>query len=469
MRSNAHISRMSQTNHDQHEYDDDCNNDNDKAAEVPLQPLALILLSQFVLFIGVGAVIPTLPLYAKSIGLSSAANGIVLSAPALTLLILAKPSGRFSDNARKPALIGGLMLYAISDLGTALSSSIPPLLFTRLGLGAGICAKEAGERGMLADLVSQVPEIRGKVLAANQAMAALGIAVGAPLGGVVVELYGPRAVFLCASGAALITAFLYLFLPETVPAKRNGEDVSSDENLSLLAMNDNSVEWKELLTQPAWRGLVMCELGAKIGYIAKLSSIPVLAAQVLPGGAIGAGTLISAAGLSGLIGAPLGGWLIDRAGARFTALTSGLISGVSLMLIPLVLNYYPSSIAITSAVVSIDAVETASFSNTGAAFVTVVLIWSTAVAAQGPALTAIAQKLAPSGQEATSMALPRASGDALFLVAPSLLGSVADWASLQEKSLFGLECGVAGTFGLLGVLGFLLQSSNADKEEMKDY
>ena len=46
-------------------------------------PLALLLLSQFILFIGVGAVIPTIPLYGKEIGLSASANGIVISAPAV--------------------------------------------------------------------------------------------------------------------------------------------------------------------------------------------------------------------------------------------------------------------------------------------------------------------------------------------------------------------------------------------------
>ena len=46
----------------------------------------------------------------------------------------------------------------------------------------------------------------------------------------------------------------------------------------------------------------MFEIGAKFGYAAKIASVPVLAAAVLPGGAVGAGSLLSAAGLSGLFG-----------------------------------------------------------------------------------------------------------------------------------------------------------------------
>jgi hypothetical protein len=42
-------------------------------------PFTLLIASQFLLFIGVGAVIPSIPLYGKEIGLSGAALGLVIS------------------------------------------------------------------------------------------------------------------------------------------------------------------------------------------------------------------------------------------------------------------------------------------------------------------------------------------------------------------------------------------------------
>ena len=57
-----------------------------------------------------------------------------------------------------------------------------PLILARLGLGAGRCISESGERGMLADIAGQVPSLRGRALGLQQAVYALGIAVGAPLG-----------------------------------------------------------------------------------------------------------------------------------------------------------------------------------------------------------------------------------------------------------------------------------------------
>ena len=85
----------------------------DSQLEIPqevLQPFALLLLSQFILFVGVGAVIPTIPLYGQSIGLSSAANGVVISAPAVALLLISRVAGEYSDKGRKKVMLGGMAL-----------------------------------------------------------------------------------------------------------------------------------------------------------------------------------------------------------------------------------------------------------------------------------------------------------------------------------------------------------------------
>ena len=394
--------------------------------------LSLLLFSQFVLFIGVGAVIPSIPLYGKEIGLSSAANGIVISAPALALLLLAKSAGQYADKLRKPAMLWGMLIIAISDLGTAVAQSIVPLVIARLGLGAGRCISESGERGMLADLAAKIPQLRGRVLSIQQAVVALGIAVGAPAGGVVVEEYGPRAAFLCVTAAALFALVIYWFLPETLEvteASKELKETSLSIDKNVEGESTKTVEWKELLEDSRWRGLSLFEIGAKFGYAAKLASIPILAAAILPGGAIGAGALLSAAGLSGLVGGPMGGYLSDRIGAKNTILLSGIFSGLGLILIPFSLQ-----------------INSPEYLPDGAAFCAAVLIWSTSVAAQGPASNAFAQEISPEGSTATAMALPRAAGDAVYLFAPFLLGLVSD-ASLPD----GTDCAVAGICGLLGI------------------
>ena len=419
------------------------------------QPLGLLLLAQFLLFIGVGAVIPVIPLLGKAIGLSSATNGLVIGSSSLALLVLARPAGRWADEARKPVMIAGMGIIAVSDLGTSFADSLLPLLLARLGLGAGRCISESGERGMLADIASLAPELRGRALAAQQAVSALGIAIGAPAGGLVVEAYGPRAAFLCVSAAACTTAALYFFLPETLapaaadtPARRTPAALRRKEQTA-PEEEKGDADWGLLLADDRWRGLALCESGLRFGYACKIAAVPLLATAVLPGGAAGAGALLSAAGLSGLVGAPAGGWLTDRVGARVTCVGSGAVAAVALALVPVALD---PSLAAAAAAAGL-APPWLTYLPDGAPFAALILLWSTAVSAQGIALTACAQSLAPRGAVATSMALPRAIGDGTYVVAPFLLGVVADSAPASS----GLECAVAGGFSLLGVaaLGFL--------------
>lgn len=402
----------------------------------------LLLFSQFILFIGVGAVIPSIPLYGKELGYTGAANGIVISTPAVALLLGAKWGGNFSDRqGRKPAMLWGMALIALADLGTALAGSLSVLVLARLALGAGRCISESGERGMLADLAGKAPSLRGRALALQQAVYAIGIAIGAPLGGLVVEEYGARAAFLCVSAAATLAFLLYLLLPETSALNAQaGENLASAKKKRREDVEKGN--WIQLLKNRQWLGLALCQCGASFGVACKIASIPILAAAVLPGGAAGAGFLVSAAGLSGLIGAPIGGWLTDKTSARSTVLISGVVSAAGLLLVPFALSCPTQESFVMFG-------QSLTFAS--AAFCAVVLGWSVGAAAQGPALTAYAQELAPVGAEATALALPRAAGDGTYIFAPFLLGLVADNAGTLHGNVQGIECAAAGLATLVGV------------------
>jgi len=438
-------------------------------------PLSVLLLSQFLLFVGVGAVIPAIPLYGQEIGLSQAANGVCISAPAVALLLLSKISGNYSDNnGRKPALLYGMACIAVADLGTACANTLPQLILARLALGAGRGVAEAGERGMLADLAARMPEQRGRALALQQAVTALGIAIGAPLGGVVIEAYGPRAAFLCVTAAAVIALLLYSILPETGAASvlvnnssNKNENEDDDKSASASTENMEREEWTTLLADRRWRGLALCQCGTSFGFAAKIASIPLLATAILPGGAAGTGLLLSAAGLSGLVGAPVGGFLTDRAGARWTATLSGWVSATGFLLIPVVLNsstpWVPSWLSLdqlSSLTFDVPFLQDTAISGDAAAFAALVVLWSLGATAQGPALTAFAQELAPQGSEATALALPRAAGDGTYIVAPLLLGIAADVAS--GGAMRGAECALAGAAIGLGATVLALSGTAAD-------
>ena len=448
-----------------------------------LQPFSLLLLSQFILFIGVGAVIPTIPIYGQSIGLSSTSNGIVLSAPAVALLLVSRIAGEYSDRGRKGAMMGGMAVIAVSDVGTAMSTSLGALVLARLGLGLGRGYAEAGERGMLTDLANKAPKLRGRALALQQASVALGIAIGAPLGGIVVEEYGARSAFLCVSAAAVIALGIYSILPETVTKGMEVDDANggngqsgSNTGLSLnedvADSNKSEADWAELLkTSSTWRSLAVAQSGTSFGYACKIAIIPILANEYL-GGATGAGFLLSAAGLAGLVGAPLGGFLADKAGSRVAASVAGTISGLSLASIPLglALKDVDASTGTSTALAEglssksdfFQSILTGIGGPDATVFTLLVLLWSVGASAQGPALTALAQEKAPIGSEATALGLPRAVGDGTYIIAPLVLGQVTDKFGSEIP---GISCAVAGGAICLGSIGLFLLSSGEENQK----
>lgn len=409
----------------------------------------LLLASQFILFLGVGAVIPIIPLYSEAIGLSGASNGVIISAPALSLLLCSRFSSRVADKARKPPMLLGMFCIALSDLGTGVANSFPSLFLARLGLGLGRGFSEAGERGMLADLANRAPDNwRGKGLALQQACIAVGVACGAPVGGLLVEKFGVRSGFFCVSAAAGICLAFYACLPETVTNTKDDMGKSSTK----LENGDRS-DWFQLLkTSATWRSLAFCHCGVSFGYACKITSIPIIAADCLPGGVAGAGLLLSAAGLTGLLGASLGGVMTDQFGSRFTASSAGVLSGVSFVLVPfgLSLNKTADSFFLPETVQNV----LAKLGGLGPAlFVLLVLVWSIGASAQGPALAALAQQEAPAGREATAIGLPRAFGDGTYIIAPFILGSISDAVG---DSVVGVACGVAGIAICLGSIALLV-------------
>ena len=359
--------------------------------EIPpevLKPFFLLILSQFILFLGVGAVIPSIPLYGQSIGLSSASNGIVISTPAISLLLVSRFAGEFADKTRKSAMMIGMAIIAVSDVGTAFSNNLITLVLARLGLGLGRGLAEAGERGMLTDLANQTPNLRGRALAIQQASVALGVSIGAPVGGFIVEQYGVRSSFMCVSAAAIAAFGMYALLPETVGKYAI---ITREEESS----GGSKADWIELLkTSQTWRSLALCQSGVSVGYACKIAIIPILASTYL-GGATGAGLLLSAAGLSGLVGAPIGGILSDKIGSRKAAALTGILSGCSLTLIPVGLSLQDR--------IEFDSLASIIGGQDATIFAGLVILWSLAVSAQGPALTSLSQQNAPLGSEATAL------------------------------------------------------------------
>jgi len=400
-------------------------------------PLRTLLASQFILFLGVGALLPALPLYAQSIGLSSSANGLVISAPALAMLVLNLPLGRAADRfGRKPLMVAGMAVMAAADVGTAVSRSVLALVPARVLLGVGRASCECGDRAYLADLCARVPEKRGIIVAGQSTVHAIGLVIGPLLGGRLMEAYGAPAAFYYVAAAAIGTGIGYSFLPETLTeetreaaelkaSEDEGDDTvgvlgalnpfkSTDEREAIMRESRESSSWLALLENRDQRVLLLCASANSLGFVAKLTVIPLYASGHLGATPAEVGNLFSITALLGLVTAPISGLAADTfgkkivVGAALAACAAGLFLGAE--------------------------------SSTQSELTLAIGAWGVGIAAAGPAINALAQELAPKGGEGEALTLPKSAADLVFLVGPLVLGVLDDVVDADNAGMILCAC-----------------------------
>lgn len=199
----------------------------DRAA---LARLWVLMATVFADMVGFFIVLPLLPFYATRHGADAFVVGLMVSAFAVAQLASSPFWGRFSDRyGRRPMILGGLLVSAISYLLFALacspqaeawlgaSGSLAVLFVSRFVQGAG-----SGTTGVVQAYVSDTvaPEERAKALGWITAATSAGVMIGPAIGSLGATL-GPMAPGLLAAALCVVN---YLFgrsrLPEPHDAAR---------------------------------------------------------------------------------------------------------------------------------------------------------------------------------------------------------------------------------------------------------
>ena len=175
--------------------------------------LIVLFVVAFVDMIGAVMILPLLPFYAERLGASATMVGFMVAIFSLAQLLFAPTWGRLSDRlGRRPAILVGLGITAVSYLVFAYADSIVLLFLSRFVQGIG-----GGTIGVVNAYVADAspPDQRTKSLGWLTAVTSAG-AVGGPALGSLLVRWGPRAPGLAASALAVLTAvFAWRYLKES--------------------------------------------------------------------------------------------------------------------------------------------------------------------------------------------------------------------------------------------------------------
>jgi MFS transporter, DHA1 family, multidrug resistance protein len=372
-----------------------------QANGVLLWMCAIIAVTQ----LGFGAIVPVLPLYAKSFGVSVSAIGFTIAIYGLARFVTAIPCGRLSDFlGRRPTLALGGLISGLGNIWCALASQYPEFLVARFVSGAGASMVLTMGSVILADI--SPPERRGRMMATYQGVFLFSFGIGPFPGGLLAEHFGLAAPFYVYAFASVIGALLAWF---AIPETRN---FSSREFGAKIFTPLPFLAQVQILTKN--KGFMLVSLIGLAAAVSRTGAIfalvPILAAQKLglSTGQIGSGLGIAC--VVGLISSYPAGAVADRYGRKIVIVPSTLLNGVSMAVFALV--------------------------PTVTGFMIAFLLWGIASAVNGSAPAAYAADHAPLGMNAMAMSSFRMLADLGYVIGPVVLGLVADWKGAE----FALWC-----------------------------
>ncbi|MGG0177698.1 MFS transporter [Gottfriedia acidiceleris] len=185
--------------------------------------LSLVLMNLFIIFLGIGLVIPVTPSIMNELNISGTIVGYMVAAFAITQLFFSPIAGRWVDQfGRKKMIITGLLIFSISEFLFGMGKTIEVLFISRMLGGISAAFIMPAVTAFIADVTTV--DTRAKALGYMSAAISTGFIVGPGVGGFLAE-YGPRIPFFSAAGLAIFAGVLSItVLPEP---ERNQESIEN--------------------------------------------------------------------------------------------------------------------------------------------------------------------------------------------------------------------------------------------------
>jgi MFS family permease len=350
------------------------------AERLVTRPFLALAVATLAFFVAAGIVLPVAPLFVESeLGADRVGVGVSIASFSIAALLLRPVVGWSSDRfGRRPLLIGGSLITVAALAFHLVATTVPLFIVARALLGAGegfffVAALAAGS-----DLAPETR--RGEALSFLSLSLYLGIAIGPPIGEQVLKAGDFPAVWLAATGVAVVAAALTWLVPETAPVVVRGGPRA-----------------RTPLIHPAglFPGLVI--LFGLWGMAGLLTFLPAYAREV---GLSDAGLPLALYALVVVGLRVIGATWPDRFGAARLSGIALILSAAGLAIVGLV----PTPLGLYAGV----------------------LVFASGVAFTMPALLTLAVSRVPEGERGTVVGTATLFLDVVFGTAPVALGLIAD-------------------------------------------
>ncbi|MGH2512599.1 MAG: MFS transporter [Candidatus Limnocylindrales bacterium] len=191
-------------------------------------PILPLLLAEFILWVGFGALLPVLPLYTTHHGVSLGNLGLVVAAWPAARLVFEPLFGWIADRTRrKPLMVVALIVAAVLMPFNLASFGVLPFLLIRAATGAATAVYDPAARGFLVDATPA--DRQGEAFGLYSAAQMAGLLFGPAIGGLgAFATHSDGFVFVFCGVATALAGLAVLGLVHERPRTRAATTVPSE-------------------------------------------------------------------------------------------------------------------------------------------------------------------------------------------------------------------------------------------------
>lgn len=305
----------------------------------------VLCIATFAAMLGIGIIIPILPLYVRNLGASGTMLGIIFSSFAVTMAIANPIAGRVSDRIGYKLIISlGLGIHIFVALFYVIATK--PIHLITIRLAEGILSAMVWPVAMAYIGYIAPKDQEGSYTGIYNTWLYLGMGIGPFIGGTLTDIYNIRMPFYAMAGFLSLAFLLVIFI---LPGKK---DSSGKTHIKKNAISKHPI--KDTLNSDLMKGILAFAFIIALGESGLMTFLPLITSResVSP---TQIGILASAIMLcAGVLQTPFG-YLANRYNKVFLVVMGVLLIliSVSMACIPLCFNF--SSFFIPSALVGIGA------------------------------------------------------------------------------------------------------------------
>ena len=290
------------------------------------QILITLLLSVFIALLGIGIIIPVMPVFATELGANGLALGMIIAVFSVSRGVLQPIVGNLSDRwGRKGFLVTGLFVYGLVGLLIPQAGSVLHLLLIRgfQGVGSAMIVPI----GMAYMSILAPPGQEGRYQSYLNIAIFCGIGCGPVIGGVVADVLGFESVFYV---MALLSFCAFILVLKNMPAHQARARASADGLLKSMQM---------MMRSRLTVGILLARLVTMIIMVPSMAFLPLLMTQTIGASGLQIGFVIACRTLVNALLQVPAGKVADRYNKLFLLVTGCLwLSGV-IMMIPFMKTY----------------------------------------------------------------------------------------------------------------------------------